>query len=82
MTNMKREYSLKTERLIDRMCRYVEREDFVLEKKNAEEALLKTYDLFDLARPKKIVWCVDVFDKKFASSAWSAWSARSARSAS
>ena len=29
----KRDYSLATEKLIDRMCRYVEREDFVLDKK-------------------------------------------------
>jgi hypothetical protein len=54
------------------MCRNVERKDFKLDKKNAEECLLKTYDLFGLKRPSKIVWCVDIFDEKFARSARSA----------
>src|SRR3990167_1989803 len=77
----KRDYSLVTEKLIDRMCRYVEREDFMLDKKCGAELVLKTYDLFGLPRPKKVVWCIDVFDKRFDDAARSAWSARSARSA-
>ena len=67
------------------MCRYVERKDFVLHKKIAEERILQTYDLFDLKRPSKIVWCKDIFSKKFLDSAMSAWPASpawSARSAS
>ena len=78
---MKRQYSLTTEKLIQRQCRNVKREDFILEKKKAEELILKTYDLFNLPRPKKIAWYRDIFDKKFARSARSSWSARSARSA-
>ena len=74
-------YHKKTAELIERMCRYVEREDYVLDKKTSEEKLLQTYDLFELPRPKKIVWCKDIFDKKFEKAALSAWSARSALSA-
>ena len=67
------------------MCRNVEREDFVLNKKKAEECLLMTYDLFKLKKPKNIVWRNDIFDKDFnnaASSAISAWYASSAGSTS
>src|SRR3990167_3453560 len=74
-------YSQKTKDLINRMCRYVERKDFELNKKKAEECLLKTYDLFGLKRPTKLIWCIDIFDEKFEVSARSAWSAGSARSA-
>ena len=78
-------YSQETQALIERQCKNVERLDFKLDKKNAEECLLKTYDLFGLSRPKNIIWLKDVFDKKFQDvarwSAWSAWSARSAWSA-
>ena len=74
-------YSQKTADLIERMCRNVEREDFDLNKEKAEELILKTYDIFQLKRPKKIVWCVDIFDKKFAGSAGSARSAGSMGSA-
>ena len=81
MIDKKLGYSPKTQELIDRMCRNVERKDFKLEKKKAEECILKTYDLFGLNRPKKIVWCLDIFEKKFARSARSAWSARYAASA-
>ena len=93
MIDKKLGYDLKTQELIDRMCRYVERKDYVLNKKVAEEKILKTYDLFGLPRPKKVVWCKDPFDERFArsarsagsagsaGSAWSAWSAGSARSA-
>lgn len=75
------------------MCQLVERENFELDKKRGLEAVMKTYDLFGLKRPTKVVWCKDIFDKKFEDSAWSAgsarnawsagsvWSARSARSA-
>ena len=78
------DYSQKTADLIERMCQNVEREDFTLDKKTAEELILKTYDIFGLARPKKVVWFKDIFDKKFdkvAGSARSAWSAGSAWSA-
>jgi hypothetical protein len=75
------DYSKKTADLIERMCRNVEREDFVLEKEKAVECLMKTYDLFDLPRPKKVEWVKDIFDKKFDESAWSARSAGSALSA-
>ena len=78
---MTHNYSQKTQDLIDRMCRNVERKDFELDKKNAEECILKTYDIFDLPRPNKIMWCVDIFVKKFQDAAGSAWSAGSARSA-
>ena len=80
----KREYSLATEKLIDRICRLVERKDFVLDKEKGEELVLKTYDLFNLPRPQKVVRVIDMFDKYFenaawsAGSAWSAWSAQSA----
>lgn len=49
------EYSQKTQDLIDRMCRNVERLDFELKKEEAEELILKTYDLFNLSRPKNII---------------------------
>ena len=78
------EYSQQTADLIDRMCRYVEREDFKLDEKVAKEKILQTYDLFNLPRPKKVVWCKDIFDKKYVTaldSAGSAWSAGSAGSA-
>ena len=58
-------YSELTHNLIERMCKNVEREDFVLDKKTSEELILKTYDLFDLPRPKKVVWCKDIFENKF-----------------
>ncbi|HLB52218.1 MAG TPA: hypothetical protein VJK48_00725, partial [Chlamydiales bacterium] len=76
-------YSQKTADLIERMCRNAERKDFVLDKKKAEECLLKTYDLFGLKRPKKIAWYTDIFEKEFddaarsAGAAWAAWAERS-----
>jgi len=75
------EYHKKTVELIERMCLNVEREDFTLDKVNGLECLMKTYDLFNLPRPKKVVWVKDVFDKRFVASARSACSAGSARSA-
>ena len=72
------EISQKTKDLIDRMCRNVERRDFTLEKEKAEEALMKTYDLFGLSRPKKVVWLNDIFEDKFQENARNAWNARSA----
>lgn len=75
------EYSQKTADLIERMCKNVEREDFVLDKEKSEELILKTYDLFGLQRPNKIKWCVDIFDVEFARSARSAMSARSTMTA-
>ena len=85
------DYSPKTQELIERQCRNVERKDFVLDKKLSEELILKTYDLFGLDRPKKIVWFDDLTSTEWnniassassASSARSAWSAMSASSAS
>src|SRR3990167_3380632 len=78
------DYSPKTQALIERLCRYVERPNYVLNKKEAEEYILKTYNLFNLKRPSKIKWFIDIFDEEFieiASLASSAWSASSARSA-
>ena len=75
-------YSQKTQDLIDRMCRNVERSDFELDKQKSEELMLKTYDLFGLKRPSKIKWCIDLLNKNFASSARSASSSSSASSAS
>ena len=72
------EYSQKTQDLIDRQRRNVERADFVLDKELSEELILKTYDLFNLPRPKNIRWCIDLEDKNYkrsARSARSAWSA-------
>ncbi len=84
------DYHKDTHGLIERMCRNVERRDFILNKEKAEECILKTYDLFSLKRPSKVKWCVDIFDKEYgencdkawsARSAWSVWSAGSAWSA-
>jgi len=92
----KRDYSQSTADLIDKLCVLVERKSFHLDKAKATEAILKTYDLFDLPRPKQVVWHKDIFEDTFersarsarsAGSAWSAgsagsaWSARSAGSA-
>src|SRR3990167_8126238 len=82
------DYSPKTQALIERLCRYVERPNYVLNKKEAEEYILKTYNLFNLKRPSKIKWCIDIFDEEFieiaslASSSSSSWSASSAMLAS
>ena len=79
-------YSKETAELIERMCRNVEDKELVVDEDKAQELILQTYDLFNLPRPKKVVWCVDPFDITFeksarsagsALSAWSAWSARS-----
>ena len=45
MIDKKLGYDKKTQALIDRMCHYVEREDYVLNKKVAEEKILQTYDM-------------------------------------
>ena len=81
MIDKKLGYSTKTQELIERQCRNVEREDFELDKKKSEELILQTYDLFKLDRPKKVVWVKDVLEKKFEDVAGSAWSAGSAGSA-
>ena len=75
------DYSPKTQELIERQCRNVERKDFVLDKKLSEELILKTYDLFGLDRPKKIVWFDDLTSTEWNNIASSASSASSARSA-
>lgn len=77
MIDKKLGYDTKTQELIERMCRYVERKDFVLDKKTAEEKIMQTYDLFGLSRPKKLVWVKDLSDKKFQEAARSARSAES-----
>ena len=79
--NPKLGYSDETQALIDRMCRNIERKDFVLDKEKAEELILKTYDLFGLTRPKKIVWCKSPQDEIFAGSSRSAWTEETARTA-
>ena len=73
------DYSQKTQDLIDRQCRNVERLDFTLDKPLAEELIMKTYDLFNLPRPKKVKWCVDLEDQEFQESAasLSAWKVNS-----
>ena len=75
------DYHKDTQKLIDRMCANIERGDFELDKEKATECLMKTYDLFNLPRPKNTKWMVDIFDKDFEESARSAGSAGSARSA-
>ncbi len=75
------DYTQETADLIERQCQNVERSDFTLDKPLSEELILKTYDLFNLPRPKNVKWCVDIFDEDFQKSAWSAGSAWSARSA-
>ena len=49
-------YSQKTQELIDKLCELAERKSYTLKKKEAEETILRAYDLFGLPRPKKIVW--------------------------
>ena len=75
------DYSQETAELIERQCRNVEREDFVLDKEKSEELIMKTYDLFNLPRPKNVKWFNDVLEQEFKNAARSAWSARSAGSA-
>ena len=77
------DYHEDTALLIERMCQYVEREDFRLQKAKAADRILRTYDLFNLPRPKKVVWLKDIFGKynDIAGAAGAAGSARSARSA-
>ena len=70
-------YSQKTQDLIDRQCRVAERKDFILDKELAEELIMKTYDLFNLERPKNTKWFVDLSSKEWhrlhsqASHSWS-----------
>src|SRR3990167_6632288 len=75
MIDKKLGYSKDTEKLIDKMCLLVEREDFELEKEKAVECLMKTYDLFKLKRPYRVVWRSDIFDNFFIWSAGNTWSA-------
>ena len=74
-------YSQKTQDLIDRLYAIAERKEYTLDKERGEELILKTYDLFNLPRPKKIVW-FDCVTEEFIDSASSASSAYSAYSAS
>jgi len=73
-----KEYSQATQNLIDRMSRCEKREDFILDKPKAEECILKTYDLFNLKRPSRVVWLIDIFDKEYQEKVRLRWSARSA----
>ena len=95
MIDKKLGFSLKTQKLIERQCACVERKNFVVNKSVAVEAIMKTYDIFNLPRPKNVVWLKDLSSKEWndaassalsaalsASSASSAWSARSASFAS
>ena len=75
---MAKEYSQATQNLIDRMSRCEKREDFILDKPKAEECILKTYDLFNLKRPSRVVWLIDIFDKEYQEKVRLRWSARSA----
>lgn len=75
------EYSQKTQDLIERQCRNVERKEFILDKKLSEELIMKTYDIFNLDRPKKVMWFDDLTSKKWNEIVNSTWSARSANSA-
>jgi len=70
-------YSKKTAKLLDKMCKISERESYQLQKKKGAELLLKTFDLFNLPRPKKIKWYIDL-DEEFLSMASMASSASSA----
>src|SRR3990167_5481143 len=80
---MKREYSLKTERLIKR----TEKIGLLPYRFNQKKILglaRKSYDLFDLSFPKKIVICKDIFDKRLVDvfdSAYNAYNASRAYSA-
>ena len=59
------EYSPKTQELIDGICTLVIHKEHTLDKKESEKFILKTYDLFNLARPKNIVWCTDLSQEPF-----------------
>ena len=74
MINPKLGYSDKTQKLIDKLCKIATRKSYVLKKKEAQETILKTYDLFDLKRPTKIVWYTHI-TKEFINSAFRASSA-------
>ena len=50
------DFSQKTRDKIDYLCGLAERKSYKIDKKKAEEELLKSYDLFDLKRPNKIKW--------------------------
>lgn len=75
------DFSQKTADLIKRMekCNL---SPYVWNEAKIIELLKKSYQLFNLDFPKKISIHKDIFDEKFALSAWSAWSAWSASSAS
>jgi hypothetical protein len=74
-------YSQKTQNLIDKLCKIAERKSYSLKKKEVEKVILKTYDLFDLKRPTKIVWYTHI-TREFIDIAYSAYRASSAYSAS
>ena len=75
------DYSQETQDKIDYLCKLAERKSYKLDKKKAKNALLESYDLFGLKRPRKIKWHTHL-DEVFASSVYSAYRASSASSAS
>jgi hypothetical protein len=81
MIDEKLGYSPKTQKLIEKLYKLAERKSYTLKKKEAEETILKTYDLFDLPRPKNVVW-FDHLTQEFLGNAYSAPSATSAYRAS
>ena len=90
MIDKKLGYSKKTQKLIDKLCKIAERKSYILKKKYIEETILKTYDLFNLERPGKIIWYTHLTEEflemayraSSASCAYSAYSASRASSAS
>ena len=83
MIDKKLGYSKKTQKLIDKLCKIAERKSYILKKKYIEETILKTYDLFNLERPGKIIWYTHLTEEFLemayrASSAYSAYRASSA----
>ncbi len=71
----KREYSLKTEKLLQRIDKVALRQEFVFDKDEISKLIIKVYKLFKLPLPE-IVWCKDITDERFlgaAGAAWAAW---------
>ena len=62
------DYTQDTHNLLERLSLLHERDNFTLHKQGGEEAILNTYDVFNLARPKAVVWHESV-DSEFLSEA-------------
>lgn len=65
-------YSKETKNIIKTMNRILNKKVLNIKKEKAEEFILKTYDLFDLQRPKKIVWFDSIEDRGFLEVVYSA----------